>query len=167
MEDYITYEESKTIRLSENFTLDEFLYSATALRKGIDNKMPRSYLPRIQYLVDTILQPLREVFGGLRILSGYRSIELCIAVNSNKHSNHAYAFAADIEPLDSNVTLMEMLTHIHDNLKYKELIAEFFPHGWIHVAAAKNDNRQVLKLKDSEINYKPVALTFITSKYTA
>ena len=163
MNDKITLEESKSIRLSKNFTLYEFLKSDTAARYNIDNSMPREYLPRIQYLVDTILQPLRDHFGPIRINSGYRCEALSIKIGSTTHSNHCYALAADIEPYNANAdfTLLDILIYIHDNLEYKELIGEYFPNGWVHVAAQEGNNKKELKLKDPTHNYARVDLNTI------
>lgn len=157
----ITYSESKTIRLSKNFTLGEFLYSSTALRKNINNDMPREFLPRIQYLVDTVIQPVRDHFGPIKINSGYRCVELCLAIGSTSHSNHAFALAADIEAYDKKVTLFDILNYIYNNLEYKELIGEYFPTGWVHVAAEKDNNKKELKLKDSTHNYNKVDINTI------
>jgi uncharacterized protein YcbK (DUF882 family) len=158
IKDIIKYKEARTIKLSKNFTLSEFLYSSTALRKNISNDLPREYLPRIQYLVDTIIQPIRDKFGPIKINSGYRSVELCLAIGSNSHSNHAYGFAADIEPYNRNISLYEVLEFIHNELDYKELIGEYFPTGWVHVAAEEDNNKRVLKLKDKTHNYSRVDL---------
>ena len=167
MSDKITLEESKHIRLSKNFTLYEFLKSDLALRYGIDNSLPKNFLPNIQYLVDTVLQPLRDHFGPIRITSGYRSKELAIKVGSSTRSNHCFGLAADIEPysVGAEFTLLDMLTYIHDNLEYKELIGEYFPTGWVHVATQKYNNNKVLKLKDNQHNYARVDIETITDSF--
>jgi len=154
----ISYSEAKTIKLSKNFNLSEFLYSSTALRKNISNDMPRQYLPKIQFLVDTVIQPVRDKFGPIKINSGYRSVELCLAIGSTAHSNHAYGLAADIEAYDKKVSLYDILEYIEKNLEYKELIGEYFPTGWVHVAAELNNNKKELKLKDKTHNYTHVSL---------
>jgi len=165
MSKMITLEEAKHIRLSENFTLDEFLYSDTAIRLGIDNSIPERYIRNIQYLVDTILQPLRNRIGPIRILSGYRSPELSIKLGSSTHSNHCFGLAADIEPYKRETSLTEILTYIEENCNYKELIAEYFPYGWVHVAAQQYNNRHILKLKDHEHNYAHVNKDYILKLY--
>jgi len=161
IKDVIKYSEALTIKLSKNFKLSEFMYSSTALRKGIDNDIPREYLPRIQYLVDTVIQPVRDKFGPIKINSGYRSVELCLAIGSNSHSNHAYGLAADIEPYNKSISLFDVLEYIEKELNYKELIGEYFPTGWVHVAAQKGNNKRVLKLKDKHHNYTEVDLETI------
>ena len=161
----ITLQEAKKIRLSKNFYLDEFIKSDTAQRKDIDNSMPDEYLQRIQDLVDNVLQPLRDIFGPIRILSGYRSVDLCLAIGSNEHSNHAYGFVADIEPIDRDVSLYDILSYINKKMEYKELIAEFFPDGWVHVAYQRDNNKRVLKLKDKDNDYTIVTFDYIKTKY--
>jgi len=165
MGDFITYEEAKTIRLSKNFTLDEFLYSETALRKGIDNSLPKSLLPKIQLLVITILQPLRDKFGPLRISSGYRSIELCLAIGSTATSNHTRGTTADIEPYDKSVNLFTIFKYINDNFEFKELIAEYFPHGWVHVCYDLDALYNTVKLKDPKHNYARMSANKIGDIY--
>jgi len=166
IKDVIKYKEAMTIKLSKNFMLSEFLYSSTALRKNIDNDMPREYLPRIQYLVDTIIQPVRDEFGPIKINSGYRSVELCEAIGSNKYSNHAYGLAADIEPYSKRIPLYKVLEFIYKNCEYKELIGEYFPTGWVHVAAQEGNNKKELKLKDKHHNYARVDIkTILNSAY--
>jgi len=161
----ITLEEAKSIRLSTNFTLAEFIKSDIAIRRGIDNSLPIKYLEPIQYLVKTILQPVRDKFGSIKITSGYRSEELTEAVGSSMKSNHTRGLAVDIEPIDPDVSLTDILKYIHDELEYKELIAEFFPGGWVHVAAEEGNNKATLKLKDSGHNYARVDIEEITSLY--
>lgn len=162
----ITLEESKNITLSKNFTLYEFLKSDMALRHNVDNSMPKEFLPRIKYLVDTVLQPVRDKFGPIRILSGYRCNTLAILLGSNIYSNHCYGLAADIEPYDSSVKLTTIMKYIDEELHFKELIAEFFPHGWVHVAAQYGNNKEVVKLKDKTVNYSVVTMNSILHKYS-
>jgi len=161
----ISLEEAKSIRLSTNFTLSEFIKSDIAIRRGIDNSLPIEYLENIQFLVKTILQPVRDKFGPIKITSGYRSEALTEAVGSSMKSNHTRGLAVDIEPVDHSIPLIDVLVYIETELNYKELIAEFFPSGWVHVAAQEGNNKRSLKLKDSGHNYSKVALSDITKIY--
>jgi len=165
-ENYISLEESKKIKLSKNFTLYEFIKSDVAIRHDIDNSLPKKYLTNIQYLVDTVLQPLRDIIGPIRITSGYRCEALALKVKSSTHSNHCFGLAADIEPYNSKIPLIKLMTTIYGNFDYKELIAEFFPNGWVHVAAQKDNNLKVVKLKDNDINYNVVSMSLIYDKYS-
>lgn len=148
-----------------NFTYGEFLKSSTALRKNIDNTPNEAQWGCIEALAQKILQPLREEFGGIRITSGFRSIALCEAIGSNKYSNHARGQASDIEPLISTVSLMDIVNFVYSELDYRELIAEFFPNGWCHIAYRENGNVRRLKLKDKDHNYTKVTIKELNKLY--
>lgn len=150
---------------AESFTYKEFVTSETAIRKGIKNEPNEEQWKAIEELARNVLQPIRNKFGRIRITSGFRSVALCNAVGSNSNSNHARGEAADIEPIEPNVTLMDILLFIHECLPYRELIAEFFPNGWVHVAYRKNGNEKILKLKDNKHNYDRVKIDEIKKIY--
>jgi len=161
----ISYDDCGDIKLSENFTLAEFLYSDTAIRLGIKNEMPIEYLPRLQYLVTNMLQPLRDKFGSLKITSGYRSVKLCLAIGSDQNSNHTKATTADVEPLEPGITNLMLFEYIEKNMEYYELIAEYFPNGWVHVSVVENNDRHLTKLKDKNHNYEIVENGYVDKIY--
>ena len=69
----------KTIYLTEHFTLQEFTRSNNAGKYGIDNTVPSHFIPRLEQLCKTILEPLREFAGQLKgrnISIGYSDEEL-------------------------------------------------------------------------------------------
>ena len=69
------------LRLSEHFTLAEVERSATATANGIDNTCPSQYIPALEQLCKTILEPLREYAGQpIIISSGYRCNQLNVKV---------------------------------------------------------------------------------------
>ena len=124
------------MKLSANFTLSELTKSQTAVRKGIPNNPNEDQIDNLKLLCQNILQPLRDYYGRpLRVSSGYRSPELCIAIGSSIKSQHAKGQAADFEiPGVSNKDLAE---YIRDNLNFDQLILEFFTpddpnSGWVH-----------------------------------
>ena len=47
-------------QITKNFTLAELIYSATAVKKGIDNKPTEEHYNNIVSLCKNVLQPLRE-----------------------------------------------------------------------------------------------------------
>jgi len=150
---------------AENFRYKEFIKSDTALRLGIPN-VPREHAwVCIEKLARNIIQPVRSHFGRMRITSGFRTVKLCKAIGSSAKSNHTRGQAADIEPVDSDIRLFDVLEWIHENLEYRELIAEFFPQGWIHVAYRENANDRILKLKDANHHYSRVSIDYIRNIY--
>ena len=83
------------MNLSRNFTLSELIKSDTAIRKGINNNPNAEQIEKLKALCENILQPVRDHFGRVKITSGFRSSELCLAIGSSVNSQHAKAEAAD------------------------------------------------------------------------
>jgi len=150
---------------AKNFKYKEFIKSDTALRKGINNIPTDDHWENIEKLAVNILQPAREALGRIRITSGYRSKELNKAVNGSKRSLHCFGHAADLEPLKVGVSLLDLLEWIYNNCEFRELIAEFFPEGWVHIGYVEGMNEKKLKLKDENHNYKIVSLDYVKSLY--
>ena len=154
-----------------NFRYREFIKSDTALRLNIPNKPTDKQWNNIKSLSVNVLQPLRDYMSntytvsGLRITSGFRSVPLCLAIGSSKYSNHARGQAADIEPIDYNIKLFDIIEWMYFNCSFRELIAEYFPYGWIHVAYRKNANSGILKLKDKYHNYKKIDIDYLRRIY--
>lgn len=148
-----------------NFRYGEFVKSDTAIRLEIPNIPKEQHWKNIEKLAINILQPIRNQFGRIRITSGFRSVKLCKAIGSSPNSNHTRGEAADIEPWSFNVPLINVIKFIHDELDFRELIAEYFPHGWVHVAYREGSNTRVLKLKDAEHNYQKVSIEYLTDLY--
>ena len=64
--------------LTDNFTKEELIASATASRLGIDNTPTKEAESKLYLLATTILQPLRDLYGKpIKVSSGYR----CKALN--------------------------------------------------------------------------------------
>lgn len=130
------------MNLSKNFTLSELTKSETALRKNIDNTPSRGCINNLHELVTHILQPIRDHYGKpVKISSGYRSESLNKAIGGSKTSDHTKGFAADIEV--SDVSNYDLAKWIENNLKFTQLILEFYTlgvpdSGWVHVSYDPN-----------------------------
>ena len=151
--------------LSPHFTLEEFQRSSVAAAHGIDNAIPVQYIPTLQQLCRTILEPLREFAGQpIIISSGYRSPTLNIKVGGVYASQHTLGEAADIYLPKTEYTSwvdgqrhtdMEIAHHwftfLKDHTDFDQLILET-KNGldyWIHVSCRKNKKKnrhQVLHL---------------------
>ena len=92
-----------------------------------------------------------------------------VKIGGSTTSNHCRGEAADIKPVEEGVTLIDVLCWTDENLKYRELIAEYFTTdnsgGWIHVAYRQDNNINKLKLKDANHNFKQVSIDYIKSIY--
>ena len=122
------------MRLSTNFTLEEFLVSQTAARHGIDMTPSDFVQHNLQELVDTCLQPLRdEVGAGINISSGFRPLELNGRIGGSKTSAHITGEAADFTV--TGLTPYETAKLIHEmDLPYDQVIHEFGK--WVHMGIA-------------------------------
>ena len=150
------------MNLSRNFSLQELIKSDTAIRKGIDNNPNSDQIEKLKALCENILQPVRDHFGRVKVTSGYRSVELCMAIGSSANSQHAKAEAADFECL--GVDNAELSDWIKNNLDYDQLILEYYTpgepnSGWIHCSYIPEGRRaSVLHAYKSEgkTKYKPI-----------
>lgn len=115
------------------FKLIEFTASATARELDIDNTPSKEAIENIEALVSKVLDPLREAFGKpVYVRSGYRSVDLNMAVGGVKNSQHLKGEAADItaNSREDNQWLFE---YIRDNLPFDQLIDEY-NYSWVHVS---------------------------------
>ena len=133
------------VRLSKNFTLQEFTKSQTAERRGIDNTPVAGHLENAKALFENIVQPVRDNFGVTVINSGYRCGDLNYAIGGSNTSQHCKGEAVDIEcPGTPNYDVAKW---IEENLDFDQLILEFYTpgipdSGWVHVSYKTEDNRK-------------------------
>lgn len=119
--------------------------SQTAQRMGIKNKAGSGEIKNLTDLCYNVLEPCRAKFDKpIRISSGYRSEELCVAIGSKKTSQHALGMAVDMEiPSESN---LKVALWLQNNVDYDQLILEYYTgeanSGWIHVSFHEGNNRK-------------------------
>lgn len=156
---------NKKIIGAPNFRYKEFIRSDTAIRKGIYNVPNEKCWECIEKLAVNVLQPIRNKFGRIRIVSGYRSYELNRAVGGSKYSNHMCCQAADIEPVSDKVSLLDIVEYVVKNLEFRNVILEWPSLGWVHADYREGANVKRLKLKDRKHNYKNVTLEYLKGLY--
>ena len=150
------------MNLSRNFSLLELTKSDTAVRKGIDNNPNSDQIEKLKLLCENILQPVRDPFGRVKVTSGYRSPELCVAIGSSVNSQHAKAEAADFEC--PGIDNAELADWIQKELSYDQLILEYYTpgepnSGWIHCSwIAEQPRASFLHAyrEDGRTKYKPI-----------
>ena len=147
------------MKLSENFTMAEFIKSDTADRLGIDNTPEGEHLENAKALFENVVQKVRDHFGPTVINSGYRCPELNEAVRGSKTSQHCHGEAADIEvPGVANGDLAQWIV---DNLEFDQVILEFYTpgepsSGWVHVTYKKDGSNRNKALTAAKIDGKTV-----------
>ena len=150
------------MKLTRNFSLQELTKSDTAIRKVIDNEPNSDQIDKLKALCENILQPVRDHFGRVKVTSGYRSVELCMAIGSSANSQHAKSEAADFEVMGTDNA--ELADWIKNNLDYDQLILEYYTpgepnSGWIHCSYIPEGRRaSFLHAYKSEgkTKYKPI-----------
>lgn len=123
------------MRLTKHFTLEEFLVSETASRKGLTIERPiPTYVENLAALCTWVLEPLRASYRKpISIISGYRPEWLNKLVGGSVTSDHMFGQAADF--IISGVPNIEVCHRIIElNIPYKQLIHEFPPGGWVHIS---------------------------------
>ena len=133
------------VKLSENFSLQEYTKSQTATRQGLDNTPNEGHMTSATALFENVVQKVRDNFGVTVINSGYRGPALNTAVGGSSNSQHCKGEAVDIEcPGKGNYDVAKW---IEDNLDFDQLILEFYTpgipdSGWVHVSYKTEGNRK-------------------------
>jgi len=130
------------MKLSDNFWVNEFQRSETAVRLDIQEQfepLPEYVLSNLNDLCDEVLQPLRNAFQArMFINSGYRCPALNKAVGGSKNSDHMKGGAADIVCKDPEM-LYKMAIEL--GLPFKQLIL-YKSRNFVHISYDENDKRK-------------------------
>ena len=130
------------------FELSEFIKSETAEKKGIDNTPTFEVVEHLRELRDTLLDDLREAWGGpLIVTSGFRCKALNKAVGGSPTSDHPYGYVADLQPKDKRRTAKFVLwaaCWIKDSGKRYDQVIDERVNGerWLHVSIRHADGSQ-------------------------
>lgn len=139
------------MKLTNNFTINEMIYSQTAEANKIDNRPSVQVVANLKELCENVLQPLRNHLAcPIVITSGFRCAVLNKKVGGAMNSQHLYGQAADIVVPQRN--LKDVYTFIKNNLPYDQLLFEYAKDGtkWIHISY-RNDGHNRKQAID---NYK-------------
>ena len=131
-------------KLSDNFTLGEFIASDTAKKKGIDNTPTLVDIYHLEELCVNLLQPIREAWGKpIKVTSGYRCYKLNKAVGGSNTSVHMKGWAADIKPASGSYKDFEefvvQFLQDHPEIRFDEAIRETSGTSkWLHLGYKSN-----------------------------
>ncbi len=133
------------MKLTDNFTLNELVYSVTAEANKIDNRPNVKVIANLQKLCENVLQPLRDYLGcPVIVTSGFRCAELNKKIGGKPNSHHLMGYAADFIVPQRN--LKDVFNWMKSNLPYDQLLFEYNSSGdrWIHVSYVKDSlNRRM------------------------
>lgn len=132
------------MKLTEHFTLSEFIRSETAENRHIDNTPTPEVVDNLRALCRNVLEPARLAFGApIYITSGYRCPELNKAVGGKPTSQHLRGEAADLQ-VRGMENLRKLYKLIKDHGVFDQLLYESNKSGvrWIHVSYKESGNRR-------------------------
>lgn len=134
-----------TKKFSKHFTLEEMIYSSTAVAKGIDNTPNKAQEKNLQQLCKTLLDPIRIAIGQpIKVNSGFRNIATNKAVGGVSTSAHCSGLAADIVcPRYGNAKQFAQFVAdylIKNKIAFDQVIYEYGT--WVHVGLRHPDGRQ-------------------------
>ena len=154
------------MRLSEHFTLEEFVRSRKAQARGINNNPSAEAVEWMKKLSQQVLEPLRLAWGQpIFITSGYRSSRLNSSVGGARNSQHRLGQAADIVADLSllNYDLGQLIIELglpFDQLIFEDCYIEYVAGKpqhrcrWIHVSYGPKNRRQVIYNKMKKLKSK-------------
>lgn len=133
------------LQISKNFVLGEFVSSYIACQKNVVEQFVHrdDIFANIQFLTDTLLQPLRDAVGQpITITSGYRCRVTNILCDGAKNSLHLLGLAADIQCRSQHNKIVELM----QDMTFHELIIY---ENRLHVSVKEvfNDKRIIRKAK--------------------
>ena len=135
------------MKLSTYFTLNEFVSSQTATRRGINNTPTESAMINLQFTALKMDDIRRLLNKPILISSGYRCAELNTAICGSKTSSHVRGEAVDFTSpgFGSNALIFGEIEN--SGIKFDQLILEYpnSPNGgWVHVSFGGKQRGQCL-----------------------
>lgn len=119
--------------LSPHFTLDEAVFSSTALRRGIDNTPPQDVMDNMAAAANS-LEIVRAILGRpMHIDSWYRCPDLNAAVGGAPSSAHQHGWAIDfISPeYGTPLEIVHAIVAARDDIRFDQCIQEG---NWVHIS---------------------------------
>lgn len=122
------------MKIPDHFTLEEFTFSATAARCGLNNTPGPEVVANLG-LVVAVMEEIRTLLGGKSIVvqSGYRSVDVNRAVGGVATSAHCRGLACDFICPTFGAPADVALAIVKSEIEYDQLILEY---GWVHVGLA-------------------------------
>ena len=119
-------------RLTPHFTLEEFTFSQTAARKGIDNTPHEGILDNLCILANGMEDVRNLLNAPIYVSSGYRCPELNDLLGSKRTSQHTQGLACDFTSNAYGSPQIIFADIITSDIPFDQLILEF--DRWIHIS---------------------------------
>lgn len=122
------------MRLTPHFDLEEFTYSETATRLGIDNTPTIEVRQNLEILA-LGMENVRILLGcPITISSGYRCLELNNILKSKPTSSHVKGLAADFRANSYGNPNRIVFAIVNSDIPYDQVINEY--DSWVHISFA-------------------------------
>jgi Peptidase M15 len=129
------------MNLSEHFSLEELVFSSTAVRLGLDNTPTPGVIANLTTLAMG-LELVRKALGfPMHIDSGYRSPKVNKAVGGAVNSAHLMGYAADFTCAQFGTPLEIVRLIAKCGFQFDQIIQEG---TWVHISFDLRARRQVL-----------------------
>jgi hypothetical protein len=143
------------MKISEHFTLEEFVFSEAAARLGLDNAPDTPAIANLVRMA-AFMERIRTLLGDhpIAVHSGYRSPQVDSAVGGVITSAHCHGLACDFVSPAFGTPGETALAVLRSNLPYDQLILE---DGWVHVSLPQDGGiarRESLTKPSKEAPYK-------------
>ena len=137
--------------ISKHISHKEGVYSATAIRKDIDNEPNKDQMANMKLIAEKVFEPLRKWVGGpIKINSFFRCPELNTAIGGSHKSQHCKGQAIDIDDTFGHVTNADMYYWIKNHLDFDQMIWEFGDDdnpAWVYISYVSKDKNRNRCLK--------------------
>ena len=143
------------MKLTTNFTLEELCVTDT----GLPNMPDGAAQSKLLYLAIYILQPIRNIWGPLKITSGFRSLEVNQAKGGESTSQHLLGEAADFIPQVDVADIDEVFEWIvaDSDINYGQVIREN-KNGkqWIHISLPRLNGKNQMAMVYEQGAYRGI-----------
>jgi zinc D-Ala-D-Ala carboxypeptidase len=137
--------------LSENFTLEELIFSENARRLNIDNSPTPELLEHAKLYLVPGLEKIRALIKSpIKVTSGYRSPALNrVTPGSASNSQHSKFEAADIvSPKFGSVVDLAKIIIDSKKINFDQLIYEY--DSWVHISFSDRNRGEILTKRSNE-----------------
>jgi zinc D-Ala-D-Ala carboxypeptidase len=131
------------MKLTEHFSLHEFIKSDTAERWGIDNTPDENIIENLKILAQGLEDVRLLLDNPITISSGYRCPNLNDLLRSKRTSQHLQGLAADFR-CDKFGNPNDIINCVSESdIPFDQIILEFWNpdvlhSGWVHISFCKN-----------------------------
>lgn len=131
------------MKLSEHFTLDEFTFSETAVRKGLDNTPPNDAIMSNLRLLASNMEKVRALLNNpIKVNSAFRSPAVNVAIGGSMKSHHCLGYAIDFTCPKFGTPREICSAIMKSDIQYDQLIYEG---TWVHLSFAPSMRRENLQ----------------------